>query len=111
MLTIRNLTLAAAVTLATTTAAAAQTGYRGDMGYNSGGTDGYNSPTLRLDTNRYGLGAGSDQYGRPFRHNPTLELRQNQYGPGIHSDQYGRPLTLQGEGQNRGLTRWRCTRC
>ena len=52
-------------------------------------------PLAKLKPNVYGLGTGSDQYGRAFRHDPMLrDFQQDRYGLGVHSDQYGRALRL-----------------
>ncbi len=55
---------------------------------------------LQVTPNTYGLGVGSDQYGRPVRYqssdgtsDPLLRVKPDTYGPGIGQDQYGRPTT------------------
>jgi capsid protein len=59
-----------------------------------------------INTNAYGYGVHSDQYGRPtsfevvgqpYENTSHLQVQQNAYGLGVHADQYGRPVrTIQG---------------
>lgn len=57
--------------------------------------------TTSFRPNAYGLGVGSDQFGRPFRwqviNEPNadtslLQVKPNAYGLGVGSDQFGRPV-------------------
>lgn len=57
--------------------------------------------TTSYRPNAYGLGVGSDQFGRPFRwqviNEPNadtslLQVKPNAYGLGVGSDQFGRPV-------------------
>ena len=59
-----------------------------------------------VNSNAYGYGVHSDQYGRPttfevvgqpYENTSHLQVQQNAYGLGVHADQYGRPVrTKQG---------------
>lgn len=46
----------------------------------------------QYNTDAYGHGVHSDQYGRAYQTQPGTEIKNNTYGFGNHSDQYGKPV-------------------
>ncbi len=78
----------------------------------------WDDPLLDVKPNAYGLGVGSDQYGRPVQYktsddtysapdaessrqygtsrheDPSIEVKPHAYGLGTGMDQYGRPVKV-----------------